>query len=165
MSEISCAGAIGTCTHGSGKNFGILAMSVSFSHTQHWYSPLCMLAPLLHEISLLWHDNQLYFKMWSNFFTPFWVANSFVERRTCLIKLPCSWSGFVAQLVEEVPMQLESGWHISLNPVEVKFSRLLLCNCFHCRFLRKTVSLVVYFAYDQWVRILLFYWFSFSTVN
>ena len=35
VSEISCAGAIGTCTHGSGKNFGILAMSVSFSHTQH----------------------------------------------------------------------------------------------------------------------------------
>ena len=99
------------------------------------------------------------------FFIPFWVANSFVERRTCLIKLPCSWSGFVAQLVEEVPMQLESGWHISLNPVEVKFFRLLLCNCFHCRFLRKTVSLVVYFAYDQWVRILLFYLFSFSTVN
>lgn len=28
VSEISCAGAIGTCTHGSGKNFGILAMSV-----------------------------------------------------------------------------------------------------------------------------------------
>lgn len=99
------------------------------------------------------------------FFIPFWVANSFVERRTCLIKLPCSWSGFVAQLVEEVLMQLESGWRISLNPVEVKFFRLLLCNCFHCRFLRKTVSLVVYFAYDQWVRILLFYLFPFSTVN
>lgn len=28
VSEMSCAGAIGTCTHGSGKNFGILATSV-----------------------------------------------------------------------------------------------------------------------------------------
>ncbi|XP_022792316.1 L-gulonolactone oxidase-like [Stylophora pistillata] len=28
VSEMSCAGAIGTCTHGSGKNFGIFATSV-----------------------------------------------------------------------------------------------------------------------------------------
>ena len=101
------------------------------------------------------------------FFIPFWIANSFVERRTCLIKLPCSrkvalWPSWW----KKCPCNLNLGgtlvWILLKSNFSDFFSAIALI---HCRFLRKTVSLVVYFAYDQWVRILLFYLFSFSTVN